>query len=95
MERRGMEAVAAKSVSKRRPALKRKGGMSIVIAVGKPKPEMEEEADEEMSGKSLTCPKCGAELADTPENREYIASKKEDEYEDEGEGAESEEEMDD
>ena len=71
---------------KRKPLLARKP--SIVIALGGPpngKPPME--TDEEMEG-GLTCPKCGMELADTPENREYAAMREdemddEDEYEEE------------
>jgi hypothetical protein len=70
--RRGMEAVAAKS-ARRKPFLKRKGdGPSMVIAVKSAppdKPDADEEDDE------LECPKCGMKLADTDENREYIASK--------------------
>lgn len=82
MEARGMEAVASKS-SRRKMGFKRKGGMpSLAIVVGgaPPKPEMESEEGEET--KELVCPKCGATLADTPENREY-ASKRESEKSDE------------
>jgi hypothetical protein len=44
---RFMDAVAEKVAGKRKPALKRKGkgpGVAIMIAVGKPKPGMDEEA---------------------------------------------------
>lgn len=84
--RRGMEAVAFKSASKRRAALKRKGGMSVVIAIGKPspKPAMEEEGPEdEAEMEECECPKCG---------HRFVPG---DEAEDSGEGPESEEEMED
>jgi hypothetical protein len=61
---------------KRKPALKRKP--SIVIAIGAPKaakPDAEPEAESPEDG--LTCPKCGMELADTPENRKYAAAREE------------------
>ena len=57
---------------KRKPALKRKP--SIVIAIGAPKsaePDAKPEAESPEDG--LTCPKCGMELADSPENRKYAA----------------------
>jgi hypothetical protein len=38
--KRGMEAVLDKVEGKRKPALKRKPGIAIMIAVGKPKPGM-------------------------------------------------------
>jgi len=44
---RFMDAVAEKVAGKRKPALRRKGkgpGVAIMIAVGKPKPGMDEEA---------------------------------------------------
>lgn len=69
-------------MDKRKPVLARKGAPTVVIALGGPKlggPSMKEE-------KGLTCPKCGMELADTPENREYAATrekeKMDDDYED-------------
>lgn len=59
---------------KRMPVMKRKP--SVVIAIGMPKPALKDQVAEKMKEEpeaedSLTCPKCGAELADTPENREY------------------------
>ena len=63
---------------KRKPLMKRKP--SLVIAIGMPAkgpkgppPEMSEKEDmeDEESPEGLTCPKCGAELADTEENRAY------------------------
>jgi DNA-directed RNA polymerase subunit M/transcription elongation factor TFIIS len=45
------------------------------LAFAKKKAAMMEDSEE--SG-ALECPKCGAELADTPKNRAYIASKSED-----------------
>jgi hypothetical protein len=80
---------------KRKSVLTRKP--SVVIALGTPKPksppmpEMDEEMDEdeEMEEESLTCPKCGMVLADTPENQEYAASRAE---EMEGEDKDYEEE---
>lgn len=63
---------------KRKPLMKRKPG--LVIAIGMPAkgpkgppPEMSEKEDmeDEESPEGLTCPKCGAELADTEENRAY------------------------
>jgi len=72
---------------KRKPMLRRKGAPSIIIALGGPPKGMEadEPEDEEMSDNedTLTCPKCGAELADTDENREYVAKREADEDEDE------------
>lgn len=70
-------------MDKRKPVLARKPAVVVAIGMGKPKGPMEKEG--------LTCPKCGAELADTPENRKYAAMRKEekdeveneDEYEDE------------
>ena len=59
---------------KRKPMLKRKP--SVVIAIGMPKPDLKDRVAKQMdeepeAEESLTCPKCGAELKDTPENREY------------------------
>jgi hypothetical protein len=78
-----MDAVLAKS-SRKKPLFRKKGAPSIVIAVGgpPPKPEMDAPDDEEAPKETLTCPKCGAELADTPENAEYVASKREDDDDD-------------
>lgn len=89
---------------KRTPVMRRKGGPAVIIAFGSPKmdkmaaeqreSEMDDDMDDamekEMSDEkdTLTCPKCGAELADTPENREYAAQREEemaDESEDEDE----------
>jgi hypothetical protein len=53
-------------MDKRKPVLARKGAPTVVIALGGPKME-----------KGLTCPKCGAELANTPENRKYAAMRDE------------------
>lgn len=51
--------------------------MTIVLSKKKPVMEAEE---------GMKCPKCGAELADTPENRKYMKMREdeasEDEYED-------------
>lgn len=64
---------------KRKPVMKRKP--SVMIAIGMPKPTskaaMPEAPDDEddSADESLTCPKCGAELADTPENRDYAAAR--------------------
>ena len=80
---------------KRTPVMRRKGGPAVIIAFGSPKmdkmaaekreSEMDDAMDEEMSDNkdTLTCPKCGAELADTPENRDY-AKMREGEMESEG-----------
>ena len=60
---------------KRKPVMKRKP--SVVIAIGMPKPKAAndeapmEESEDASEEKGLTCPKCGAELADTEENRAY------------------------
>lgn len=74
-----MDAVVEKA-SRKKPLLRRKGAPTLVIAVGgpPPKPEMEQDDD---APEGLVCPKCGAELADTPENREY-ASARSDEMDD-------------
>lgn len=75
MESRGMEAVASKS-GRRKMGFKRKGGapsIAIVVGAAPPKPAMEEDKGEEQE--ELVCPKCGATLADTPENREYAAKR--------------------
>lgn len=48
--KRGMEAVLSKVEGKRKPALKRKGGVAIMIAVGKPRPSpdmADDRADEQ------------------------------------------------
>lgn len=48
---RGMELVARKGEG-RKPVMKRKPGMSLMIAIGAPKkPPMGDEMDEQMSGK--------------------------------------------
>ena len=78
---------------KRKPVMKRKP--SVVIAIGMPKPDlkdqvakkMDEEPEEAEGG--LTCPKCGAELADTEENRAY-AKMRADEMESDDEESEDE-----
>jgi hypothetical protein len=74
MKARGMEAVVSKT-GRRKLGFKRKEAPGIAIVVGSapPKPEVEDEAEE---GMELECPKCGAMLADTPENRAYLDSKK-------------------
>ena len=60
---------------KRKPVMKRKP--SVVIAIGMPKPDLKEQVAKKMNEEpeeadgELTCPKCGAELADTEENRAY------------------------
>lgn len=64
-------------MDKRKPMLARKP--AVVVAIGqaeKAKPE------------GLMCPKCGHQLADTPENREYAKAREaesepDEEYEDE------------
>lgn len=80
---------------KRKPVMKRKP--SLVIAIGMPakgpkgppmEPSEKEDTDEEKPEGELTCPKCGAELADTEENRAYAkmrADEMESEDEDEDE----------
>lgn len=84
MKARGMDAVVSKT-ERRKMALKRKGaapGIAIVVGTAPPKPEMEGEDERE----ALVCPKCGAELANTPENKKYAADREmemEDESEDE------------
>lgn len=91
---------------KRTPVMRRKGGPAVIIAFGSPKmdkmaaeqreSEMDDDMDDamekEMSDEkdTLTCPKCGAELADTPENREY-AAQREDEMADESEDEDEDE----
>ena len=93
MESRGMDAVAGK-VSGRKMVLKRRGGapgIAIIVGAAPSRPKMEDKDEAE----TLVCPKCGAELANTPENKEYAAKRKmgmEDEAEDE---MESEDESDD
>jgi len=90
---------------KRTPVMRRKGGPAVIIAFGSPKmdkmaaeqreSEMDDDMDDamekEMSDEkdTLTCPKCGAELADTPENREYAKMRADEMDEDE-----SDDEMD-
>lgn len=69
------------NIGKRKSVLTRKP--SVVIALGMPKPkamaslDREEEMpeEEEMAEEGLMCPRCGAELTDTPENREYAESR--------------------
>lgn len=73
MKARGMDAVVSKT-GRRKMALKRKGampGIAIVVGSAPPKPEMEEEDERE----TLVCPKCGAQLADTPKNKQYAADR--------------------
>lgn len=79
---------------KRKPVMKRKP--SLVIAIGMPKPDLKEKGSEKMpeapkDEESLTCPKCGAELADTPENRKYAKMRAEEMDEDEDEESEDSE----
>ena len=69
------------NIGKRKSVLTRKP--SVVIALGMPKPkamaspDREEEMpeEEERAEEGLQCPRCGAELKDTPENREYVESR--------------------
>lgn len=56
---------------KRKPLFARKPAM--VEAVGA---KLKESVPEKVSS-GVVCPKCGHELADTPENREYAASRAE------------------
>lgn len=54
---RFMEAVAAKVGAKRKPMMKRKGGPSVIIAIGAPKPapmkgKMDDEAEDGEMGKA-------------------------------------------
>lgn len=94
-KKRFMEAVAAK-VGKRAPVLKRKPGMSVMIALGAPKPPMKSEAAEEDGAEDEAMPKAQKIAA----LQEKIAALKaelalledEDEMEDEGEEMESEDE---
>jgi hypothetical protein len=71
---KGMDAVVSKS-ARRTPMLKRKGGapaMTIVVESGPPaKPD----ASDAEAPETLTCPKCGMSLEDTPENRAYVEAK--------------------
>lgn len=69
---------------KRKPLFARKP--SVVVAIGAPKPEAKAEPEAE----GLVCPKCGMQLADSPENREYAASR-EAEMDDEMEETEEDE----
>ena len=77
MKRRGMEAVASKSMRRAPVFLRKKAAAAETEAAS---PPMQEEEDEEEDA-PLTCPKCGAELADTEENRAYVKAR-EDEDED-------------
>lgn len=87
---------------KRTPVMRRKGAPAVVIAFGSPKMDKmaaekrEPEADEEMSENedTLTCPKCGMQLADTPENRDY-AKMRSDEMGEASDDAEEYEESED
>lgn len=69
--KRGMDAVIKKVSSAaqgRRPLMKRKGppGVAIMIAMGKPKPEMSGHESEDMppmkKGEEETCPECGMKM---------------------------------
>lgn len=71
---------------KRKPLMARKP--SVVVAIGEKldkKPPMPEAQADGEAGGGLTCPKCGMELADTPENQEYAASRAEEVEADEDE----------
>jgi hypothetical protein len=51
-KQRFMEAVAAK-VGKRKPMMKRKGGPSVIIAIGAPKPKPMMDEDEDMGDEKM------------------------------------------
>ena len=75
--KRGMDAVIAKS-GRRKPLMRRKGAEpSIVIALGGPPPKtaVEDAPEPDAESDALTCPKCGAQLANTDENRGYVAAR--------------------
>ncbi len=60
-------------------------GLKKLLVMVKPKavaasPEMATTGEHE-APEGLVCPKCGAVLADTPENQAYVAAKGEDEDE--------------
>lgn len=75
---------------KRKPLLARKPALVVAIGMGKPKGPPPTEKDAEMGeDDGLTCPKCGAELADTPENRKY-AKMREEEMDDSGDESDDE-----
>lgn len=89
---------------KRTPVMRRKGAPAVVIAFGSPKmdkmaaEQREPEADDEEMSESedtLTCPKCGMQLADTPENREYAKMRADEMDEDEADDATDEDEAED
>lgn len=82
MKRRGMEAVASKSTRRAPVFLRKKAAPSETEAASPPMMEEEDEDENESEDAPLTCPKCGAELADTEENRAYVKAR-EDEDEDE------------
>lgn len=52
--------------AKKKPLLARKP--SVVVAIG----EKLDKAPPMEKAEGLTCPKCGMEMADTPENAEYV-----------------------
>lgn len=77
---------------KRKPLLARKPALVVAIGMGKPKgpPPMGKDTEMEEDDE-LTCPKCGAQLADTPENRKY-AKMREDEMDESDDESEYEDE---
>ena len=104
--KRFMEAVAAKVGAKRKPMMKRKGGPSVIIAIGAPKPApMGEKPDGEMEDtEERVDMKTGLSKAEKiAALQEKIASLKaelalledEDESEDEGKMAEDEQDYED
>jgi hypothetical protein len=99
--KRGMEAVFSKT-EKRTPMMKRKPGLAVMIAVGKPKgpppgrgPVDEDEMDEEMEEDED-----GMEMPDRPDPEILLAkirmlTKRLDKLEAQMNGGESEDEMED
>ena len=99
-----MEAVAAKVGGKRRPALKRKGGPAVVIAIGAPKlaskpGPMEKPSEDEAEGEAVPAKSKAAKIAALQEKiaalkAELALLEDGDEMEDEAED-ESEDESED
>ena len=65
-ERTGMEAVASKSARRKPVFTRRKADAEAEDASASVPPPQNKAAP------MLECPKCGAELADTPKNRAYV-----------------------
>jgi hypothetical protein len=67
-QRRGMEAVAAKSARRTPVFTRRRAADAMPDDAEVPPPPMP-------SADVLECPKCGAELVDTPQNRAYVGER--------------------